>query len=271
MRRSVCGVVRAAAAARAPRAPGRPPRRLADDRRRPADGRCRPPRTFGKAKSSGPGARPARAQPLEVRRERAHQVRAHLHLAHAGLRLGVRDAEPRPVRIVQPDVPDPQVAQLAHAHAAAPEHLADRAPADVGAAARPSSRPGGSSPSTSASPSSPRSAPAGPPLHSRATRAPSRSGRRRRRGSAASRSCTAAASRNAPARPSPETSATAWARGPACRLLRAGLRSMCSSSIASSRIAASVSSSLLQRRRPQRPQLAPAPIAQLRTGRDRRP
>jgi hypothetical protein len=67
----------------------------------------------------------------QVRGEDVDQVRRHLHLTDPCLGLRVRDAEPSAVRIVEPDVAQAYVAQLAHAHPAAREHLDDRPPPEV--------------------------------------------------------------------------------------------------------------------------------------------
>jgi hypothetical protein len=61
------------------------------------------------------------------------EVRRHLHLPDAGLRLRVGDAEAGAVLVVEANVSDAQVAQLAGAHPAAAKDLAHRAPADVAA------------------------------------------------------------------------------------------------------------------------------------------
>ncbi|MEX0972372.1 MAG: hypothetical protein WDZ46_03845 [Solirubrobacterales bacterium] len=71
------------------------------------------------------------AQPVKVLDHRLDQVGAHLHLADAALGLRVGDAEARSLGVVEAQVADLQVAQLAGADSAAAEHLAD---SDVNAA-----------------------------------------------------------------------------------------------------------------------------------------
>ncbi|HKG04753.1 MAG TPA: hypothetical protein VKB03_16395 [Conexibacter sp.] len=78
-----------------------------------------------------PGRQARATQPVDVVDHCLHEVRRHLHLADARLGLRVGDAEASAVLVVQADVADPHVAQLADARAAAPEDLTHDAPADV--------------------------------------------------------------------------------------------------------------------------------------------
>jgi hypothetical protein len=64
------------------------------------------------------------AKSVQVRDELLDELGAHLHLANAGHRLGVGDAEGRAGRVAQTDVPDAQVAQLARTDPAAGQRVA---------------------------------------------------------------------------------------------------------------------------------------------------
>jgi hypothetical protein len=66
-----------------------------------------------------------------LRGEDVRQLGRHLDFADAGLRLRVGNAEPRPIGIVQPDLAQLDVAQLADADAGARECLDDRPAAGV--------------------------------------------------------------------------------------------------------------------------------------------
>ncbi|HEV3047078.1 MAG TPA: hypothetical protein VGY13_06910 [Solirubrobacteraceae bacterium] len=81
----------------------------------------------------GPCRMARAAQAVDVRADRVGEVRAHLHLADAGLGLRVGDAKARAGGVVQAHVPELDVAQLARARAAVAEDLHDRPPADVAA------------------------------------------------------------------------------------------------------------------------------------------
>ena len=86
-----------------------------------------PSARVGKGVGVGVGAPPGAAQAIEVRDELLDELRAHLHLTHARLGLGVGDPEARAVGIVQAHLADAQIAQLAGADAAARQRSADRA------------------------------------------------------------------------------------------------------------------------------------------------
>jgi hypothetical protein len=90
--------------------------RLAQDL---ADALARDPTAtqVGERVGVGAGRLAGRAQSRQVLGEPIHEIGAHLHLTDAGLGLGVGDAE----AVVEAELADAQVAQLADAHAAAPD------------------------------------------------------------------------------------------------------------------------------------------------------
>ncbi len=70
-------------------------------------------------------------QAVDVLDDRLDEVGRHLHLADAGLGLGVGDVEAGARGVVQAQVADLDVAQLARAHACAAQDLDDDASPDV--------------------------------------------------------------------------------------------------------------------------------------------
>src|SRR4051812_40069260 len=76
--------------------------------------------------------RPARpAHPVEVRDEGVGEVGTHHHFADTGLGLGVRDVEAGSAAVVEADVADTQVGELAVAHAAVAQDAHNERPASV--------------------------------------------------------------------------------------------------------------------------------------------
>ena len=63
-----------------------------------------------------------------MRDELFEEVGAELHFADAGFRLGVGNSQPGSVRVVESDLREQYVAQLARAQAGAPERRDDGAP-----------------------------------------------------------------------------------------------------------------------------------------------
>jgi hypothetical protein len=94
--------------------------RLAQDL---ADALARDPTAtqVGERVGVGAGRLAGRAQSRKVLGEPINEIGGHLHLADPGLGLGVGDAEAPAVAVVEPELADAQVAQLADAHAAAPD------------------------------------------------------------------------------------------------------------------------------------------------------
>ena len=129
MRRIVCGVVAAAAAAllRCRSVASAAPRDDLADRWRT----WRPPRGLGNA-SVGSGWVAGAPQPSKCAAKTSTRSGVIWTSGSPASVLASGDPEARTVRVVQPRVPDPQIAQLADAHAAAAERLGDRAAAGEG-------------------------------------------------------------------------------------------------------------------------------------------
>ena len=131
MRRSACGVVGGSGGRpRVADAVGGAGSGLADDLRDAlaADASAA---AVGEDLGVGAGRAARAAQSVEVQDERLGELGAHLDLADPGLGLGVGDLKARAVGVVEAQVPDAHVAQLADPYPGASEGGDDRATTQI--------------------------------------------------------------------------------------------------------------------------------------------